>query len=75
MATAELDCRGLSCPMPIVKLSRAMKGLELGDELTIVASDPSFQPDLEAWVRKMGHQLKSFVVAGDVQTAVVAKLQ
>jgi len=75
MATAELDCRGLSCPMPIVKLSRAMKALELGDELTILASDPSFQPDLEAWVRKMGHRLESFVIEGEVQTAVVAKLQ
>jgi len=60
--------------MPIVKLSRAMKALELGDELTILASDPSFQPDLEAWVRKMGHRLESFVIEGEVQTAVVAKL-
>ncbi|MFM7159618.1 MAG: sulfurtransferase TusA family protein [Planctomycetaceae bacterium] len=75
MARAELDCRGLSCPMPIVKLSRAMKGLEQGDELVILASDPSFQPDLEAWVRKMGHRLESFVVSGEVQSAVVVKVR
>jgi len=43
-----LDCRGLNCPMPIVKISRAMKGLVPGDMLTVMASDPSFGADIEA---------------------------
>lgn len=68
---ASLDCRGLSCPMPIVKISRAMKELNPGDLLTVMASDPSFGADIEAWTRKMNHQLVSFSDENRVQTAVV----
>ncbi len=66
-----LDCRGLNCPMPIVKISRAMKDLRPGDTLTVTASDPSFGADIEAWTRKMKHTLVFFEDRGGVQTAVV----
>lgn len=72
MPTEELDCRGLSCPMPIVKVSRAMKVLSAGQTLTVIASDPAFRADLEAWVRKLGHELVSFA-DGAEQRAVVRK--
>ena len=35
----ELDTRGLSCPMPIVKLAKKMKELSPGDELVLIADD------------------------------------
>lgn len=71
MANVDLDCGGLSCPVPIVRISRAMKELSSGDTLTVTASDPSFQADVEAWVRKMGHQLEAFAEADGQQTAVL----
>jgi len=71
MANVELDCGGLSCPVPIVRISRAMKELASGDTLTVTASDPSFQADVEAWVRKMGHYLDSFTETDGTQTAVI----
>ena len=73
MKNTELDCRGLSCPMPIVKISRAMKELTPGEVLTVQASDPSFQSDIEAWVRKMGQTLQSFEDNGEFQTAILIK--
>ncbi len=73
MNHTELDCRGLSCPMPIVKISRAMKDLAPGDTLTVQASDPSFQSDIEAWVKKMDQTLQSIEETGDVQTAILVK--
>jgi len=71
MANVDLDCGGLSCPVPIVRISRAMKELASGDTLTVTASDPSFKADVEAWVRKMGHNLDSFTEADGCQTAVL----
>jgi len=68
-----LDCRGLNCPMPIVKISQAMKGLVPGDMLTVMASDPSFGADIEAWTRKMNHQIVSFIEENGVQTAVLCR--
>ncbi|MEO0123894.1 MAG: sulfurtransferase TusA family protein [candidate division WOR-3 bacterium] len=55
--TKTLDARGLSCPMPIVKLSQAMKEMKIGEIIEVVASDPSFVPDVEAWCRKTEQKL------------------
>ncbi|MBE0432340.1 sulfurtransferase TusA family protein [candidate division WOR-3 bacterium] len=52
-----VDARGLACPMPIVKLSQAMTGMEVGQTVEVTATDHSFVPDIEAWCRKTGHQL------------------
>lgn len=59
--------------MPIVKISRAIKTLAVGDTLTVQASDPSFKADVEAWARKMGQQITRFEEAAGVQTAVIHK--
>jgi len=69
---AYLDCRGQRCPMPIVRLSQAMKQLPAGQSLTIDASDPAFGSDLRAWVEAMGFELVEFV-DGPVQKAVIRK--
>lgn len=55
-----LDCRELQCPMPIVKLSLAVKGLTSGEELTVQATDPAFQADLDAWAEMTGHCVVAF---------------
>lgn len=72
MATQQLDCKGLNCPMPIVKISKAIKKMDAGDRLEVEASDPAFQADLEAWSRKTGHPLVEFS-DGDVKRAVIEK--
>ncbi len=52
----ELDCIGLKCPMPIVKLSTAAKTLGQ-DRLDVCADDPAFPADVEAWANQAGAQL------------------
>lgn len=59
--------------MPIVRVSRAMKALPTGHTLSVLATDPAFRADLEAWVKKLGHELVSFV-DGAEQLAVLRKL-
>lgn len=68
-----VDCRGLVCPMPIVRVSRAMKELSAGDTLTVQASDPAFPADLRAWVTKLGHELVSLDEDAAEQRATVKK--
>lgn len=74
MSNVDLDCKGLNCPMPIVKISRAMKELQTGVTLTVTASDPSFKADVEAWVRKMNQKLTSFTDIDGIQTAIIEKV-
>lgn len=73
MSVTDLDCKGLNCPMPIVKISRAMKVLQLGDRLAVEASDPSFKADVEAWARKLGHSVLEFQESAGVQRVVLEK--
>jgi len=52
-----LDCTGLLCPMPIVKTSKAMKELQSGEILKMIATDAGSPPDIEAWARQTGNEL------------------
>jgi tRNA 2-thiouridine synthesizing protein A len=71
--TETLDCKGMACPMPIVKISKAMKGLSSGETLEVVADDPGFDPDVNAWCNKTGNELVSLKSEGDLITAVIKK--
>jgi tRNA 2-thiouridine synthesizing protein A len=53
----ELDCSGLACPMPILKTKKAVDGLQLGQVLKMIATDPGSLPDIQAWTSKTGHEL------------------
>jgi len=71
MADETLDCKGLACPMPIVKMAKQAKLMEPGDTLTVQADDPGFEPDVQAWVSAQGHELVSLDEADGVFTAVI----
>jgi tRNA 2-thiouridine synthesizing protein A len=71
-ADAYLDCRDLRCPLPIVKISKAIKEMSSGQRLFVEANDPAFKSDVEAWVRTMGHELLEFS-EGATQQALLRK--
>lgn len=52
-----LDCSGMLCPMPIVKTTKAMKELESGQVLKMIATDAGSPPDIAAWSRQTGNEL------------------
>ena len=47
---AELDARGLNCPMPVLKAKKALKDLAAGDTLRVMATDPGSVSDFSAFV-------------------------
>ncbi len=52
-----LDCSGMLCPLPVVKTSKAIKTMEVGQVLKMIATDPGAPPDMEAWSRQTGNEL------------------
>lgn len=52
-----LDCKGLSCPMPILKLAKEMKSLENGKVLELLGTDPGSKSDVPKWCDKTGNEL------------------
>ncbi len=52
-----LDCKGLMCPMPIVKLAKKMKEMKVGQVLELVVDDPGSKEDVPAWCSRTGNEL------------------
>jgi tRNA 2-thiouridine synthesizing protein A len=50
-----LDCTGMLCPVPVVKTSKAIKEIQIGQVLKMIATDPGAPPDMEAWSRQTGN--------------------
>lgn len=51
-----LDCKGLSCPMPIVKTKKAMDELNPGQVIEVQATDRGSLADIQGWAKNTGHQ-------------------
>jgi len=61
-AAKSLDTRGELCPVPVIKTSKAIKEISIGQVLEVLATDPGSKPDLEAWSRMTGHKLLAYEV-------------
>ena len=55
----EFDASGLSCPMPIVKTKKALSGMESGQVLRVIATDPGSVCDMQAFAEETGNPLLS----------------
>jgi tRNA 2-thiouridine synthesizing protein A len=55
----ELDARGLSCPLPILKTKKALNDLASGQVLKVVATDPGSVKDMQAFANQTGNPLLS----------------
>lgn len=59
MTTPDLDARGLLCPLPVLKLRKALKGVAEGGNLTMLADDPAARVDVPHFCAEQGHTLVS----------------
>jgi tRNA 2-thiouridine synthesizing protein A len=53
----ELDARRMFCPMPVIRTQDKIAGLQPGDTLEVVATDPGVVNDIPAWCRINGHKV------------------
>ena len=44
-----LDLKGLACPMPVVKVSKGIKDVEVGEVIEAHTTDPGALTDFPAW--------------------------
>ena len=60
-----LDCKGLSCPMPLLKTKKAIGKLGSGQILEILGTDPGTKNDYPGWCTKQGHDFMGFKEESD----------
>ena len=53
---AVVDARGERCPMPVIRLARAVAERPGLRTVTVLATDPAAAHDIPAWCRMRGHQ-------------------
>lgn len=61
-----LDCRNIQCPMPILKARGAVKELQPGQVLEVLATDPGSVPDFQAFAVEIGVDLLAQQLDGNV---------
>jgi tRNA 2-thiouridine synthesizing protein A len=57
MADQELDARGLTCPLPVMRAAKLMLAMKAGQTLRVRASDPATVIDFDAYARGSGNAL------------------
>ena len=61
-----LDLKGLACPMPVVKISKGIKEVEVGQVVEAVTTDPGSLTDFPAWAQTSGNEIIKTDQDGDV---------
>ncbi|RYH02879.1 MAG: sulfurtransferase TusA family protein [Alphaproteobacteria bacterium] len=60
-----LDCRGLRCPLPVLKLEKRVEAAAPGTLLVVLATDPMAKIDIPLYCRQHGHNC-TVTTEGDV---------
>ena len=52
-----MDLKGLPCPMPVVKISKGIKEVQVGQVIEVHTTDPGSLTDFPAWARTSGNEV------------------
>lgn len=55
-----VDCRGLSCPMPILRVKKELKSLNNGQIIELWSTDPGSKKDMPDFATKQGHEFLGY---------------
>ncbi|CAG7856119.1 hypothetical protein MCAMS1_00494 [biofilm metagenome] len=69
----EVDASGLNCPLPLLRLKKALMDLQSGDIVKIIATDPAAHLDIGVFVDQAGHSLLEFNRQEQVQVFFIMK--
>ena len=70
---AELDAKGLLCPLPVLKARKRLQALASGQILRVEADDPAAVIDMPHFCAEAGHELSLTEDKGDTQVYYIRK--
>jgi len=70
-----LDCSGMACPLPILKTKKAVDGMQVGQVLKMIATDPGSPSDMDAWCGKTGQELVAKEIEGEKFIFYIKKMK
>ena len=60
----EVDARGLTCPLPILRAKKALAGMQSGQILKVVCTDRNTIRDFQAFAKQTGNELVRQLTVG-----------
>lgn len=71
--TLEVDAAGLNCPMPLLKLKKALNSLNSADVVKISVTDTAAHLDFGVFCQQVGHEILTIHKAENFQTFFIKK--
>ncbi|HMF09543.1 MAG TPA: sulfurtransferase TusA family protein [Thermoanaerobaculia bacterium] len=69
----EVDARGLLCPLPVLRLARALRAAPAGALARLLATDPAAAQDVATFCRERSCRLLETGESGGVYSFLVVK--
>jgi tRNA 2-thiouridine synthesizing protein A len=69
----EIDASGLLCPLPLLRLKKALTGMSSGDVVKVIATDPAAHLDFGVYANQSGHQIIELIKHDDKQIFYIKK--
>ncbi|MCK9395791.1 MAG: sulfurtransferase TusA family protein [Methylobacter sp.] len=63
----EVDASGLNCPLPLLRLKKALMDMSSGDVVKVIATDPAAHLDFGVYSDQTGHQIILLIKEPDKQ--------
>ena len=57
MSETLLDVKGMTCPLPVLRANRVLRGMAPGQRLRVLATDRAAVGDFQAFCQETGHAL------------------
>ena len=71
----ELNLQGLMCPLPVVKIAKAINEVPVGGIIEATATDPGVLADIPAWSKSTGHEMLKVQKEGKIIRFWVKRLK
>jgi TusA-related sulfurtransferase len=68
-----VDTSGKFCPVPILEVARAIRQVERGQLIEIVATDPGVETDMPAWCKATRNEYVGMLREGKLWRVFVRK--
>ncbi|HEY8218787.1 MAG TPA: sulfurtransferase TusA family protein [Methylobacter sp.] len=63
----EVDASGLNCPLPLLRLKKALMDMDSGDIVKVIATDPAAHLDFGVYSDQTGHQIIHLIKESNMQ--------
>lgn len=69
----EIDASGLNCPMPLLRLKKALNQLNSTDIVKIIVTDKAAHLDFGVFCQQVGHEILTVYQSEKTQTFFIKK--